>query len=270
MSKRDDIGLHVTDHGADRATLIGKTGTGKSTLGAYLLAKFRHDYPDARIIVMDTKPRWRAEWLWDGTSARKRYRRMAKGDTIPDSFALERPQDWQLVWHPDVNPSQTVVVQNLHLRQRNLIPFQVWCAEKFFRTQDANRPSLIFYDEGMDFYHESGAARGGSDIVQRCYRAGREMGLVTMFGAQRPIGINKQILSELNYCALFALHNSADVKRLWEYGWPKQLPPPSAHDPEDCTEGCVAHDEDGTFRLWRGGHTAPKYRLRIDAERKVA
>lgn len=263
-----DISLHVTSRGADRATLIGATGTGKSTLAAWLLQRFRDEYPDSRILVLDTKPRWRAEYLWDGTKAVRKYKRLAKGDTIPGSFSLDRPRDWQLVWDRDVNPSQTVIAQNIHATQSFAVRFQTWCAEKFFRSQDANRPSLIYFDEGMDFYTTSGSAKGG-DIIQRCYRAGREMNLVPIFGSQRPVSINKQILSECNYLACFALDNRADVRRLWEYGWPHRELPPTMHD-EDCPASCTLHDSEGVFRLWRKGHHAPKYRLRFNERENAA
>lgn len=262
-----DIHLHVTSRGADRATLVGANGTGKSTLASYLIAAFKDDYPDARVLVHDTKPRWRGEYLADGTRASRRYKRMAKGDTIPGSMVLERPDDWALVWDRNVNPSQIVVCQRLRSSMRTNIVFQTMAAERFFSTQDANRPSLIYFDEGMDFFHASATARGGSDIVQRCYRAGREMGLASMLGAQRPIGINAQTLTEVNYCALFALNYTKDVRRLWEMGWPRNALPPTRHD-VDCQAQCIHHDPDGTFRLWRGGSSAPKFRLNY--ERKAA
>lgn len=253
------ITLRVDDHGADRATLVGATGTGKSTLAAYLIRVFKQDYPDSRIQIHDTKPRWRAEYLPDGTRAERRYRRMTKGDTIAESMAIDRLDDWDLVWDKDVNPSQVVVVQRIGSRrhpitQRENIVFQVECAERFFHTQDARRPSLIYFDEGMDFFYSSAAARGGSDIVQRCYRAGREMGLATMASFQRPIGINQQTLTEMNYCALFDLDNRKDVRRLWDMGWPANVPAPH-------TETFDGPDPIGTFRLWRKGIHAPKYRL---------
>lgn len=262
-----DIRLHIGERGADRATLVGATGTGKSTLIAYLLRCFQEDYGDPRILMLDTKPRWRAEYLADGTRADRRYKRMAKGDTLVGSMALDRLDDWDLVWDRDVNPSQIVVAQRIGTRKRparhaSNVLFQILVAERFFDTQDAKRPSIICFDEGMDFFHGSAAARGGSDIVQRCYRAGREMGLVPVLGAQRPIGINIQTLTEINYCALFDLNFDKDVRRLWEMGWPKNEGPPH-------TEPFGGNDPPGTFRLWRGGTTAPKYRLalREDSQR---
>lgn len=243
---------------ADRASLFGANGTGKSTLANFLLYHFHEDYNvnglPPRILVLDTKPRWRAQWLADGTSAKRRYRKMAEGDTIPGAMVLDKMADWDLVWDRDVNPSQTVIAQRLNHSQANAILFCVLAAEKFFITQDARRPSLIYFDEGMDFFHASAAARG-TDVVQRCYRAGREKRLATLLGAQRPVGINLQILTEMSYCALFRINFRRDVRRLYEMGWPLNVMPPGYSDPP------------GTFRLWRDitGYEAPKYRLTREA-----
>lgn len=239
---------------ADRASLIGANGTGKSTLANFLIHHFRNDYGEKhrpRILVLDTKPRWRAQYLADGTNAKRRYKKMTEGDIIPGSMALERLSDWDLVWDTDVNPSQIVIVQRIDGTQAGNVVFSTIASEKFFKSQDARRPALIYFDEGMDFFHASASARGGTDIIQRCYRAGREKRLATMLGAQRPVGINLQILTEMSYCALFRINFQKDVRRLYEMGWPIGTMPPGYNDPP------------GTFRLWRDitGYEAPKYRL---------
>ena len=236
-------------HASDRGILIGANGTGKSTLAEYVLSAFRDEYPNARIAVLDTKPRWRAEWQADGRPARKLYRKLAKGDTIPGSMTISRAQDWPIVWDQDTNPSQSVIVQRLHGSMSDNLRFQVGFLEKFFQTQDARRPSLVYIDEGMDFFTGSSSARGGSDIVQRCFRAGRERGLATLIGVQRPISINLQCLTETSWCALFRINFKNDVRRLWEMGWPQSTGPPS-------------YDQDHCFRLWRSGRAiAPLYKL---------
>ncbi len=253
MPAPTDIRLRASD----RAILVGANGTGKSTLANHLLTAFRKDIPNARILILDTKPRWRAQALADGTSPRLTYKAMAKGDTIPGSVSLSRMVDWPLVWDRDTNPTQTVIAQRIQGKnwkdqsatQRNTMAFVVQCAERFFATQDAARPSLLYIDEGHDFYHASAAAMAGSDIIQRCYRAGRERGLATMAGFQRPVGLNIQLLTELNYCALFRINYSKDVTRLYEMGWPRDTPPP-------------AYDDTHCFRLWReGSPRAPMYHL---------
>jgi hypothetical protein len=253
----------IAMHRSDRGILIGANGTGKSTLAEYVLASFRDEYPDARIAVLDTKPRWRAEYMPDGRKARKLYKRLAKGDTIPGSMHLSRAQDWPLVWDRDINPSQSVIVQRLSGSMADNVRFQVGFLEKFFSTQDVRRPSLVYLDEGMDFFTGSSSARGGSDIVQRCFRAGRERGLATLIGVQRPISINLQCLTETSWCALFRINFQSDVKRLYEMGWPHGTGPPTYEE--------VRRYGQGLFRLWRDGQNqAPFYRLgKVQHERSA-
>lgn len=233
---------------SDRGAIIGANGEGKSTLAKYLIDAFRRDVPDARILILDTKPRWRATKMVDGTDARKLYRKMAKGDTIPGAVSMSRLSDWPFAWSRDTNPSQTVIVQQLQGEHSANVVFQTRVLQRFFKTLDAARPSLVYIDEGMDFFTTSGTARG-SDIVQRCYRAGRERGLATLAGFQRPKGINLQCLTEMNACYLFRINFEDDVKRLWDMGWPHNVGPPTYEQPH-------------AFRVWRNGAPgAPLYRL---------
>jgi hypothetical protein len=165
---------------------------------------------------------------------------------------VDSPRDWSLAWDKGVNPSQTVIVQRPEGTNRGAVALACWAAESFFQSLDYRRPSLIYFDEGMDFFSTSGSALG-SDIVQRCYRAGRERGLTSVIGVQRPKGINLQCLTETSYCALFRIQYEEDVKRLWEMGWPKGVT-----YPEQRVEGVESYE----FRLWRAGYrSAPKYRL---------
>lgn len=234
---------------ADRAILIGASGTGKSTLAAHLIARFRADEPKGRILVLDTKPRWRGEWLPSGSSTRRWYRGFVRGDTIPGAMVVSDPEDWSIAWDRDVNPSQTVIVQRLVGSMMANLAMQVHLAEEFFRSQRAKTPSLIYFDEGMDFFTTWGSARG-TDIVQRCFRAGRERNLASMIGVQRPKGINPQCLTETSYCALFRINYREDVKRLIDMGWPREAEPPT-------------YEDEYAFRLWRAAKSAaaPMYRL---------
>lgn len=243
-------------HKSDRGILIGANGTGKSTLANHVLTEFRNEHPDARIAIMDTKPRWRATRHARGESIKRMYAPLGRGDTIKGATSLDSMNDWNLAWDRNLNESQTVIVQRLQGRHEDNVRFQVLFAERFFATQRDSRPSLLYIDEGMDFFGPNSGARGGSDIVQRCFRAGREKGLATLIGVQRPIGINAQCLTETNWCALFRINFTNDVKRLWEMGWPKDKLPPT-------------YEQKHCFRLWReGAPTAPL--IKIGLERKAA
>lgn len=237
---------------SDRAVLIGASGTGKSTLGRYLLSRFREDQPEgARILVLDTKPRWRGERLSDGTGTRRHYRNFVEGDYIPGAVVLQTMRDWPIAWHTDTNEVQTVIAQRIDGSQAANVRFQIQAAEAFFKSQRPKIPSLIYIDEGHDFFTPSATAIGGSDIVQRSVRAGREKGLATLIGMQRPKGLNPQVLTELNKCYLFRINYQDDIKRLYEMGWPKHEPPPG-------------YGEEHQFKLWQEGRPeAPAYRLDI-------
>lgn len=244
-------------HASDRGILVGASRTGKSTLAEYVLRMFRLEYPDGRIAVFDTKPRWRAERLYDGRSARRMYAAFARGDTIAGSVACTDLSQWSMCWDRDANPSQTVIFQRVKGLQVTNVNFQVRAAEKLFATQRASRPTLAYFDEGMDFFSATGGAKGGSDIVQRMYRSGGEKGLATLLGMQRPVGITLQTMTDMNWAALFPLRYAGDVKRLYDMGWPQDAPPPAFYNPKD-----GSGDPKGTFRHYReGATTAPKYRL---------
>jgi hypothetical protein len=248
---------------SDRGIVVGANGTGKSTLSGWLIEKFRQDVPHCRVLILDSKPRWRGEILSTGAKPGKLYDKLMPGDVVPGAMLMDDMGQWGLVWDKNVNPSQTVIAQRITTNwrdqkatQRAAIAFMVQCAERFFATQDVRVPSLLYVDEGHDFFHASAAARG-SDILQRCYRAGRERGLATLSAFQRPVGLNLQLLTELNYCALFRINYSKDVRRLWEMGWPSDTGPPTY-------EQAKRHE----FRLWReGSDRAPLYALNINQQK---
>lgn len=251
----------ITLRTADRAILVGASGTGKSTLAKYLLDQWRDDYPQSRVLVIDTKPRWRGTLLPDGGSPRKLYGRMAKGDEIKGAVTLSDMNDWPLTWDKDTNPSQTVIVQRIQrgwkdrsATQMATVSFALACMERFYATASAHTQSLLYIDEGHDFFTPNGSARG-SDIIQRSYRAGREIGLTELTGFQRPVGLNLQMMTELNYLALFRINYEKDARRLVEYGWPLGTGPPT-------------YEEKFHFKLWREGKpTAPVYRLSRKVDR---
>lgn len=141
-----------------------------------------------------------------------------------------------MAWDMDLNPSQTVILQNTEVDEEDNVRWQVEAIALFFKEQRDARPSLLYVDEGMDFYGPTGNARFGN-AIQRCFRAGREKGLATLLGVQRPKSINLQTLTEANVLYLFRLDFVEDVKRLQEMGYPK-------------TAG--APDEDHRFRYMRG------------------
>lgn len=226
-----DIGLRVTKQGGDRAAIVGAAGSGKSTLANQLLLDFKSEYLDGvapktrgRILVVDTKPRWRGQKLANGGSTRRLYKGFAQGDTIPGAVAMTDLADWHLAFDGDIN-NRVVISQRIDLPPSAGVLWQTMVIEKFFQTQDAKKPSLLYIDEGMDFFGPAGNGKY-SDIVQKCVRAGREKGLSTLIGVQRPKNINLQVMTECNVLYLFRINFTEDVKRLREMSYPPSVVPP--------------------------------------------
>src|SRR5215467_10056494 len=69
-----------------RGVCIGQTGCGKSTLSTELVRRFLRDYPKSRVLIIDSKPRYRATHRVNGWSLH--YPKWAKGDTIQGSIAV--------------------------------------------------------------------------------------------------------------------------------------------------------------------------------------
>jgi hypothetical protein len=205
----------------ERGLLVGGTDTGKSTLAEALLADFFHRYPTARILILDSKPRYRAERTARGASARRRYRQWSHGPTVPGSVVVDSPAELDMAYDTD---HRVAIAQGQHSRD---IPALLSCARRFLETSRANRPQLLVVDETMDYFSSNGAARGGDDVLVRVARAGRERGTGALYCSQRTRGIPAQLMEEMSRCYLFRLDYKADVKRLWEMGFPQGVEPPS-------------------------------------------
>lgn len=211
----------------DTGLLIGQTQSGKSTLAKFLIMNYFYRYrtPEKgwerpRILVLDTKPRWRGTKTARGDATRL-YNRMVPGDMLP-AVVLQDMRDWDLVWDPAFNLTGIVVVQGKDHGSKSDLALQVEAATAFYNTMYYRQPSFIYVDEGHDFYGPTGMAKYG-DVLQRCWRAGKEQGITALMGVQRPKVINLQLLTESNVMYLFHIAYEEDLSRLREMGVPKTL-----------------------------------------------
>jgi hypothetical protein len=210
----------------ERGLVLGGVGTGKSTLADVLGQEFVNRYrsQNARRLILDSKPRYRGEWLVNGISAKRRYKRWDHGEAIRNSVICDDPHDLERAFHMAPN----VICQG---ESGADIPRLVECAEAFLRSSRAGRPQLLQVDEAKDYYHENGMSRGGNDAILRSVRAGRERGTGCLICSQRTKGIPPSLMEELSRCYLFRMDYRADAKRLQEMGAPATMGPPRrAHE----------------------------------------
>lgn len=221
MPSLDQIAVHRSERGL----VLGGTGTGKSTLVEYLMQHFLAEFPRGRVLVLDSKPRFRAEWLPDGTSAERRYKRWGHGEITKGSMAVSiygNPRDalntaWMMKTRIAIAQTDNMA-ERLHLLR---------ILDAFFKQAHAKRrQQLVVVDETLDFFHGNGSPLGGNDAILRVARAGRELGVSGLFGSQRAKGIPIQLRSELSQAYIFRLDHGTDVRELWEFGYPRdaQLP----------------------------------------------
>ena len=146
----------------ERGLVLGGTEAGKSTLADVLGSEFVQRYREkgARRLVLDSKPRYRGQYLLSGLPAKRRYKSWDHGSAIPGSVIVEDPHDLERAF----SMGNTVIVQGDSGRD---IPRLVACAGEFLRHSRAGRPQLLQVDEVLDFYHPNGAAKGGDDAITR-------------------------------------------------------------------------------------------------------
>jgi len=214
----------------ERALLLGGTGSGKTTLETLLLSDFYTRYKTARILILDSKPRYRADFLVTGISAKRRYRHwtpVSKGGdpALPGSVVIDSPNDLDLAWRQ----SRIVIAQCDHAAERWRL---VECAEKFYNSARHTRPQLLCVDETADFFHINGSPIAGStDALVRIARSGRERGTAALYCSQRARSLPSSIIEEMSQLYLFVLDGVADLKRCYEMGAPTELqPPPREHE----------------------------------------
>ncbi|MEM3846642.1 MAG: hypothetical protein QXU98_13185 [Candidatus Parvarchaeota archaeon] len=203
---------------------MGGSGAGKSTLSLYLMRMWLAK-PNRKLVIFDTKPRWRAQWLPSGRSATSRYKGWRHGDVFPDSISVTTMHEWEIAkrnWRP-----QPVIVQP-DLGDEADLELQATIAWDIYRSMPRDKSDVMIYvDETMDHFNVSThpKVRAGSVWAQIC-RGGRELGLSALYATQRPAQIPLSILQEMSFLWLFYIKDDEDVKRLYRMGFPRTAHPP--------------------------------------------
>lgn len=201
---------------AERGFVVGGVGSGKSTLMDFLGADFvrRYRAHQGRRLILDSKPRYRAEFTAQGRPAAKLYKSWSHGQFIPGSYVVRTPQEMELAWSLG---ARTVISQ---CESGVEIPRLSSMAGAFLKSSKKNRPQLLQVDETLDFFHGNGAPKGGDDAVVQCARAGRERGTAALYGAQRTYGIPATLMGEMSRLYALRIDYKKDASRLQEMGAP--------------------------------------------------
>lgn len=225
-----EISLRCHDGEGDRAIICGGTRAGKSALAGgapsvpwnlSLLADFNSRYRTGRILIADTKPRFRAEWTADGRSAARHYKKWRYGAPIPGSVLV--PPGDSLALARAWRRNRIAICQGT---AEDAVPI-AWVMRHFTDEGDGRRPLLLYVDEAMDFYGPTGLPkpRTGNPILQGM-RAGGERAVSVLMATQRAKFVSGQLWELLERLYLFRLEMEGDMKRIREMGVPEWVEPP--------------------------------------------
>lgn len=216
---------------APRAYVVGMTDTGKSTLMEVLMVQYMRGYSSkksgqVRVLIVDTKPRFRAAYEMSGvnTEKSKRYDKWGYGSgVIPNSYVLDITQQpkaqFDKLWRLGVN---IAIVQT----ERQVDWSYVTAATKsFYEDYGAEVPRLVVVDELADFFEK----RSLGDIFQRVARNGRERDCALIAGSQRPRKVPVEIMTEMRDLYMFELQFIEDFNHLLQFGVPYDVTIPSGH-----------------------------------------
>lgn len=212
----------------DRALCVGGSQSGKSTLCAgspnypfeySLCGEYLNHYPDAQLLIADSKPRFRAAFRPDGISDARRYREWSYGPAVPGSTRIE---PWDVAGMDRALRTCRIVIVQTDSIDRDAAGV-VACIEHFRRTVKKSHKRIVYVDEVMDFYTQSGMPlRGTGNVILRCARAGAERSFTSLLGAQRCKGIPPQFWELINKLYLFRMDMMTDMQRIAESGAPVQ------------------------------------------------
>lgn len=204
----------------ERVATFGRSRSGKSSLMDWEIRVVQDQRPTCMQILVDTKPRFRAEKIRGPIKYRNRrdasklYDHWAKGPVVPNSVVVPLWDDhpFRGLWHKD-NPSEVAILQS---GDETDWPRMLQLLKAFVNAQIKDRERRLVFDEVLDFYGRNtfGIAGHKNDVIYRTARAGGERLIGLELGAHRVHGLPPLVLNMLSRVNLFHLAEDADLKHL--------------------------------------------------------
>jgi hypothetical protein len=233
---------------AERALVFGTSRAGKSSLMDFGVRHVQATRPNAMQLLVDTKPRFRAEqepYLRGKMrrNAAHNYSGWSKGPVVPNSVVMDIHSDnpFAGMWK---NPGEVVIMQSGESEDWRLM---LRLLKKFVAANIGDRERRIIVDEALDFYQRNTwGIDARNDVLYRAARAGGERNIGIELGAHRVQGIPILILNMSSRVTLFHLKEEEDMKYLRRAGIYEETSP----------------DGDYVFKQWQtrpGGTTSSPF-----------
>ena len=206
----------------ERVITFGGTRSGKSSWMDWEMREIQRTRPECMQILVDTKPRFRAETMqypanysrpkWR-KSAEKQYRAWSKGPVVPNSVKMDlwRKNPFAGLWQEE-RPGEIVIMQGGELRDWVRM---LKILHAFVGAQIKGRERRLIADEVLDFYgRNTFGIDMKHDVFYRTARAGGERNIGLELGAHRVHGMPPLILMMGSRVNLFHLRYDRDLRHL--------------------------------------------------------
>lgn len=211
-----------------REIVLGGTRAGKSAYQEWETRCIAKHRPSAMQIIVDTKPRFRAETERMRINPKKRksaawrYKSWAKGPVVPNSVLadIHDPHPFRGMWN---EPGEIVIIQSGEASDWRRM---LYLLNGFTKANIQDRERRIVVDEALDFYNRNTwGIDPRNDVFYRASRAGGERNIGISLGAHRVHGLPPLVLSMCSVFVVFHLRQDKDMKYLWQYGIKDELSP---------------------------------------------
>jgi hypothetical protein len=186
-----------------------------------LLMRYLNNYSKARVLIIDSKPRYKAQWTTAGIRAQ--YPNWTRGTYIPNSYRVNEDArnvkaELDRIWKgARVAIAQTKPGAIVELSWLEKV------AQTFYSSYSDKDPRLIVVDELADFFE----IRRMGGIFWQTARSGGELNVGLLAGSQRPNYIPNVVLTEADRLYLFTLDYTEDLKKVSQMGVPKEVEVPA-------------------------------------------
>lgn len=225
MTKHEDI---VAGEG-ERHIIYGTTRSGKSCHLDHEMRAVQAWRPDAMQLLVDTKPRFRAETVRHKVNPRWRqdakwmYKHWSKGPVIPNSVYVDIWDDhpFRGLW---TRPGEVAIMQSGDEREWQRM---LQLSMRFVKVHVAGRERRLIADEVLDFYgRTTWSINQKNDAFYLASRSGGERNIGLCLGAQRVYGLPILVRNMFSRVTLYHLDEEKDMKYLNANGIKDAKSPP--------------------------------------------
>lgn len=214
---------------AERHIIYGTTRSGKSCHMDHEMRAVQEWRPEAMQLLLDTKPRFRAETVKMKYNPRGRqkadylYRHWSKGPVIPNSVAVNIWEDrpFRGLW---TRPGEIAIMQSGDEREWLRM---LHLAMRFVKVHVEGRERRLLSDEVLDFYgRTTWSINQKNDAFYLASRSGGERNIGICLGAQRVYGLPILVRNMFSRVTLYHLDEEKDMKYLNANGIKDAKSPP--------------------------------------------